>query len=305
MPFRLEEGGGNMSRLTMKNVFFVLSLTVSLGVPPLGADTTTDDAKTQEALKSNVIDFRDWLIKELSQFPKEPSPGSRHAPRNYVSISRKKSCFTASQYNQAAQSDWVKSQVMAGLSILGQQLANTAGTAFAQNSAGQLNQYATQLNQSDDPQFQQIGTLYTQEAQALQSGNVQAADQAANQVSAVPQPYVAPGYQPTQQESQVASAFNQVIGTIIAGLGGVLGTLAVSQILQALGIPNLASLLGTGQVAGTSLATGQNPSGVASNAGANAIYQGGSSAMQQLGTLNLSPRQSQNSANAGGAPAAQ
>ena len=276
-----------------------------LAVQPLIADTTTDDGKTQETLRSNVIDFRDWLMKQLSALPKAHSNGNSYASRNYASLSKRSTCFTANQFNQARKSDWAKSQVMDGLSTLSQQLAKTAGTAFAQNSAGQLNQYATQLKQSDDPQFQQIGILYTQEAQALQNGNIQAADQAANQVSAVPKPYVPPGYQPTQGESQLVSAFNQVIGAVIAGLGGILGTFAVSQILQALGIPNLASLLGTGQVAGTSLGTGQNPSVVANNAGANVIYQGGSSAMQQLGTINVSPRQSQNSANAGGAPSAQ
>jgi ABC-type cobalt transport system substrate-binding protein len=244
-------------------------------------------------------------MKQLSQFPKSPSTRYPYASGNYVSVSRKSPCFSANQFNQARKSDWAKCQIMDGLSTLSQQLAKTAGTAFSQNSAGQLNQYATQLKQSDDPQFQQIGMLYTQEAQALQTGNIQGADQAANQVSAVPKPYVAPGYQPTQGESQLVSAFNSVIGTVIAGLGGILGTFAVSQILQALGIPNLASLLGTGQVAGTSLATGQNPSVVANNAGANVIYQGGSSAMQQLGTINVNPRQSQNSANAGGAPSAQ
>ena len=289
----------------MRKIFWILSIAASLTAQPLLAAADPDDAKTQDALKGNVVDFRDWLMKQLSQFPKAPSAVNSYGSRNYASISSKKSCFTANQFNQARKSDWAKCQVMDGLSTLSQQLAKTAGTAFALNSAGQLQQYATQLKQSDDPQFQKIGILYGQEAQALQTGNIQGADQAANQVSAVPKPYVPPGYQPTQGESQLVSAFNQVIGTIIAGLGGILGTFAVSQLLQALGIPSLASLLGMGQVAGSSLATGQNPSAVANSAGANVIYQGGNSAMQQLGSINVSPRQSQNSANAGGAPSAQ
>ncbi len=273
-------------------------------LPVFAASATTDDPKVEEALRNNVIDFRDWLMKQLSAFPK-PTPGPSHGSGNYVPSFRRNPCFTANQFDQARKSDWVKCQIMDGLSILSQQLANTAGTAFAQNSVGQLNQYAAQLGQTDDPQFQQIGALYTQEAQALQTGNIQAVDQAANQVSAVPKPYVPPGYQPTQGESQVVSAFNQVIGTIIAGLGGVLGTFAVAQILQTLGIPSLASLLGTGQVAGMSLATGQNPSVTANNAGANVIYTGGSQVMQELGTVNVAPRAPQDSANAGGAPPAQ
>lgn len=288
----------------MRTIFTFL-FTVFLTVPPTFGATSQDDDKTQQALRGNVLDFRNWFMKQLSAFPKAPSIRNSYASRNYASLSKSNSCFTASQYNQARKSDWAKSQVMDGLSTLSQQLAKTAGTAFAMNSATQLQQYATQLKQSDDPDFQKIGILYTQEAQALQTGNIQAADQAANQVSAIPKPYIPPGYQPTQGESQLVQAFNQVVGTIIAGLGGILGTFAVAQILQALGIPNLGSLLGTGQVAGSSLANGQNPSKVADNTGANVVYTGGNAVMNQLGSVNVAPRQSQNSANAGGAPSAQ
>ncbi|HXL72191.1 MAG TPA: hypothetical protein VN963_01080, partial [bacterium] len=173
---------------------------------------------------------------------------------------------------------------------------------------------------SDDPQFQQVGTLYNQEAQALQTGNIQAADQTATQVAAVPQPYVAPGYQPTSSENSLAQTFNQVIGTVIASLAGILGTMAVAQILATLGIPSLASLLGTGQVLGTSVASGQSPVTALTNAGNStiqtggsvaiqqgglAIQQQGSAALQQLGSVNVKPLQSQSSANAGGAPPAQ
>ncbi len=289
----------------MKYLIFIYSFAIFLVFQPLLADTPTDDGKTQEALRGNVIDFRDWLMKQLSQFPKTSQANLVVLPRRYASIPQKSRVFTANQYNQAAKSDWVKAQVMQGLSTLSQQLANTAGTAFSTQSVSQLQQTATQLKQSEDPQFQQIGTLYTQEAQALQGGNIQGADQAANQVAAVPQPYVAPGYQPTQQESALAQAFNQVIGAVIAGLGGILGTIAVSQLLQALGIPNLSSLLGTGQATGTSLAMGQNPGVAMNNAGANVVQTGGSAALQQLGSVNVKQLQNQGSANAGGAPPAQ
>ncbi len=288
----------------MKRIVVFTLLVLFVGRPTFGGPTPSD-LKVEESLRSNVIDFRDWLMKQLFAFPKTSQTNNSFASRSYAGLSKRNTCFTADQFNQARKSDWAKSQVMDGLSTLSQQLAKTAGTAFALNSANQLNQYAAQLKQSDDPEFQKIGILYTQEAQALQSGNIQAADQAANQVSAVPKPYVPPGYQPTQGESQLVSAFNQVIGSIIGGLGGILGTFAVSQILQALGIPNLSSLLGTGQVAGTSLATGQNPSRVADNTGANVVYTGGSAVMNQLGSVNLNPRQSQNSTNAGGPPSAQ
>jgi hypothetical protein len=292
------------SMKVIKKVFavFLVFFTVQ---PPAFAGLVPDDPKTEEALKANVVDFRDWLMKQLSQFPKSNTAHLTLASRNYGFNPRKKRDFTASQYNQAAKSNWVKCQVMQGLSVLSQQLANTAGTAFASQSANQLQQSAIQLKQSDDPQFQQVGALYTQEAQALQAGNIQGADQAATQVAAVPQPYVAPGYQPSQSESALAQAFNQVVGMVIASLGGILGTMAVAQILQALGIPNLSSLLGTGQALGTSLGSGQNSSTALTNAGTNTVQAGGSAALQQLGGVNVKPLQSQGSANAGGAPPAQ
>ena len=283
-------------------IFLLVFLTAHL---PAYAGLVNDDQKTEDALKGNVVDFRDWLIKELSQFPKPSMGHSFIGSGNYAVIPRKK-CFTASQYNQAAKSDWVKAQVMQGLSTLSQQLANTVGTAFAQQSAGQLQQNASQLQQSDDPQFQQIGALYTQEAQALQTGNVQGADQAANQVAAVPQPYVAPGYQPSQNEIAQAQGFTQIIGTIIASLGGILGTTAVTQILQALGIPNLSSLLGgSGKGIGSSTGSGQITGPAVTNSGINTNQAGGSGGLQQLGAVTVKSLQNQGFANAGAAPPAQ
>src|SRR5665213_1014570 len=144
----------------MKYLIFIYSFAIFLVFQPLLADTPTDDGKTQEALRGNVIDFRDWLMKQLSQFPKTSQANLVVLPRRYASIPQKSRVFTANQYNQAAKSDWVKAQVMQGLSTLSQQLANTAETAFSTQSVSQLQQTATQLKQSEDPQFQQIGTLY-------------------------------------------------------------------------------------------------------------------------------------------------
>jgi hypothetical protein len=285
---------------------FIIFLILFVAHPPVIASNDPDDLKTEEALKANVVDFRDWLMKQLSQFPKVEVARSSLVSRNYAYSPRKKQCFTASQYNQASKSDWVKSQVMQGLSTLSQQLANTAGTAFAPQSASQLQQYSTQLQQSNDPQFQKVGALYSQEAQALQAGNVQGADQAANQVAAVPQPYIAPGYQPTQSESSLAQSFNQIVGTVIASLSGILGTMAVAQILQALGIPNLSSLLGgSGQGIGSSAGAGQITGPALTNSGTNTNQAGGSVGLQQLGAVTVKSLQNQGSANAGGAPPAQ
>ncbi len=285
----------------MKGIW--ISIIFLFCVQPLSADTFSDDSKTNDEIRQNVVGFRDFLMKELV-FPKESA--RRYVPTGVVSRGTRKPCpFTSTQYNQAAKSDWVKSQVMSGLATLSAQLSQTVGTAFAPQSVTELQGYSVQLQGSSDPDFQQIGGLYQQEAQAIQTGNVAQANTISGQISALPGPTVAPGYQPTSQESALVSAFNQVIGTAIAALGGVIGSLVVSQILSSLGITNLGSLVGLGQSTGSNIATSGNGVQGLNTAGAVAVQTGGSVAIQQLGTVNVQPREPQNSANAGGAPPAQ
>ncbi len=277
----------------MKALSFVFL--IWLVYQPIFADTPADDSKTQDTLKGNVVDFRDWLIKELSQFPKTPNKNMAVLSRMYASIPRKGRVISSNQYNQAAKSDWVKGQVLQGLSTLSQQLANTAGTAFAPQGAGQLQQYSTQLQQSNDPQFQQVGALYSQEAQALQTGNTQAANQAASQVAVVPQPYVPPGYQPSQNETSLAATLNQITGQLINAVLGVVITLYGGPAATALYSQTLGPVFTSGQNPGTSIA----------NAGNSTLQTGGSSALQQLGSVNVKQLQNQGSSNAGVAPPAQ
>jgi len=301
----------------MIRVFLIGCLISGLAFP-LKAEVS-DDLKMNETVKANVIDFRDWLMKMLAQMPKTEARSFHHS--NSLTANKKRQCFTAKQYNQAAKSNWAKAQLMQGLSILSQQLANTVGTAYAPQSAGQLQQYATQLQQSDDPQFQQVGALYNQEAQAIQTGNVQAADQSATQVASVQAPYVAPGYQPSQIENSQVQAFNQGVGSVIASLGGILGTIAVAAILTELGVPQLApalmgvfstgstalngntSTLGTTSYSASTLSSFQNTGNYVMT-GSN-MAQNASVSLQQLGSVNVKPLQSQGSSNASSAPPAQ
>ncbi len=269
------------------------------------ADTTSDDPKTEEALRNNVIDFRDWLMKQLSQFPKADPHKTGMILRNYASLPRKNRVINANQYNQAAKSDWVKGQVLQGLSTLSQQLANTAGTALAPQSASQLQQYSTQLGQSNDPQFQQVGTLYSQEAQALQAGNTQGANQAASQVAAVPQPNVPPGYQPTQNETSLAATLNQITGSLIGAVVEAVIAIYGGPVAASLFSPAIMSIFGGGQNTGSALATAPNPATALNTGGVNVAQTGGGALMQQLGSVNVKPLQPQNSANAGAAPPAQ
>lgn len=284
---------------------------------PVGA-AVPDDPKVEEEVKANVVDFRDWLMKMLAQMPKAETKSLR---RSYGLVAKKKpKCFTANQYNQAAKSNWVKSQVLQGLSILSQQLANTVGTAYSGQGSSQLQQYATQLQQSDDQQFQQVGSLYSQEAQAIQSGNVQGADQAATQVAAVQSPSVVAGYQPSQVENSQAQSFNQGVGSVISSLYGILGTIAVTAVLTELGCPELAPVVMGAVSTGSTMLNG-NTTSVGSSYSSSALSslqntgnytmtgsnmaQNASVSLQQLGTVNVKSLQSQGSANASSAPSAQ
>jgi hypothetical protein len=159
------------------------------------------------------------------------------------------------------------------------------------------------LQQSNDPQFQQIGTLYSQEAQALQTGNAQGANQAANQVAAVPQPSVPPGYQPTQSETSLAATFHQIIGSLIGAVIEAVIAIYGGPVASAMFSPAIQSAFGGGQNPGTSLITaGTN---TLQAGGSSTIQAGGSATLQQLGGVNVKPLQPQGSANAGGAPPAQ
>jgi hypothetical protein len=289
-------------KVGMKRIFTTFLILLSAH-SQVYAGAVPDDTKTEAALKANVVDFRDWLMKQLSQFPK--ADPARAMVRRYAYIPRKQRVITANQYDQAAKSDWVKCQVMQGLSTLSQQLANTAGTAFAPQSASQLQQYAVQLKQSDDPQFQQVGALYTQEAQALQSGNTQGADQAASQVAAVPQPYVAPGYQPTQSETSFATTVRQIIGSLIGTVINAVVAIYGGPVASSMFSPAIQSAFGGGQNPGISLGAGQSSGVIFGNPVTNNLQSGGSVGIQQLEGVTVKQLQPQGSSNAGGAPSAQ
>jgi hypothetical protein len=123
-------------------------------------------------------------------------------------------------------------------------------------------------------------------------------------------------------ESSQVQAFNQGVGSVIASLGGILGTIAVTAILTELGCPELApavmgaistgSTVLNGNTTSTMGATSFGTSSLSSlsNVGNYAMTgsnmaQNASVSLQQLGNVNVKQLQSQSSANASGAPSAQ
>jgi hypothetical protein len=162
-------------------------------------------------------------------------------------------------YNQVAKSNYEKQQIMQTLGTLASGLANSAGSAYAFDSSQKAAQQAAALSASTDPQFQQMGKLFQQESQQIAQNDRAGATNSANQIQAVPQPYVSPNYQPTQGESVIVQAFNFAVGGILSSLGGVLGGTAVAALLKTLGI-------GGGMGAGLSSAGYQTGSGVVNSA---------------------------------------
>lgn len=276
----------------------VFILTNLLIVEPTFAALSQDEAKTREAVRTNVYEFRDYLMHQLSALPKGSTP-------IYQAQVPKDTKFTASQYNEAAKSDWAKARVMDGLTTLSRELSKTAGTAFALNSAKELDQRAVELKKSDDADFQKIGALYTQQAAALRTGDIATSDRIANQVSAMPKPTVAPSYHPSTQENSLVTAFNLTIVTAISAFAGALGALAISVISNYLGFGNSGSFMGIGQKIGSALVPSQASGTTPSNSGAPTAQAGGTAAIGQIQEVPVQPRQSQDSSNSGGAPSAQ
>jgi len=96
-----------------------------------------DDAR--EKARTNVYEFRDWVMHQLSPFSKGSAPRYQT-----VTLSKDNPVFTASQYNEASKSDWAKARVMDGLTTLSRELSKTAGTAFALSSAKELDRRAVE-----------------------------------------------------------------------------------------------------------------------------------------------------------------
>lgn len=188
-------------------------------------------------------------------------------------------------YNQVAQSNYAKAQIMNSLGTLAQALANTAGSAYATQSATTARQQAAALSGSSDQQFQQMGQMFKQEANAIESNNRVLADNTASQIQDMPRPYVAPNYQPTQSDNFLVQAFNLAIGGIVTSMSGVLGGVAVSSLLQSLGI-NFSGGSSFGQNLGQGFAgaayNNQNPAPAMNNATGGAVLNGGAQIQNQI-----------------------
>ena len=214
-------------------------------------------------------------MKQTFPIPTRPIPGYGYGPRNYGSVAPKKHLFYRQPIQPSQQLRLGQMPSHAGTFHLEPATCQYGGDGFcAQNSASQLQQYADPIEAKRRPAVPEVGTLYTQEAQALQAGTSRGPTKRPTRCPPFPSPMSPRDTSPPKAKAQLVSAFNQVIGTVIASLGGILGTFAVSQILQALGIPNLASLLGRDRWLGHPLARDRTRSVVGNNAGTNTIYQG-------------------------------
>jgi hypothetical protein len=239
-------------------------------------------------INEEMIRIRDSYSDFLKDFPKaDPSQRPLGSIPKSAGFGQSKSSpkLSGDYYNQVSKSAYEKQQIMQTLSTLAQTLANTAGSAYAFESAKQAAAQGAALSASSDPQFQQMGQLFSQESQQIANNDRVGADNTAAQIQGVPAPYVAPGYQPTQGESIIVQAFNFAVGGILQSLGGVLGGTAISSLLKGLGIGGYGGY-GTGYSTGTGLVgaayNGQSAVPVLNNGGAGAIQTGAGAVQNQV-----------------------
>ena len=251
-------------------------------------------------INEEVIHIRDSYSDFFKDFPRTGSgPGdstqANSGPDTTTRIpksagfnnSKSSPKLSGDYYNQVAKSSYEKQQIMQTLSTLAMTLANTAGSAYAFESANQAAQQGTALSASSDPQFQKMGQLFTQESQQIANNDRVGADNTAAQIQSVPPPYVAPGYTPTQGESVIVQAFNLAVGGIFQTLGGVLGGQAITALLRGLGISAGGNgLAGIGTMTGSGLVgsayNGQSASPVLNSGGAGAIQTGAGAVQNQV-----------------------
>ncbi len=247
----------------------------------------------QSDSQQDLQSYKSYLIIYMKKF--ETQQGSNNYPQygyaQRAGVSRtlagKKMGY--SKFNDFPTKDdrnWVKGQVIQNVGVLAQALAQTAGTAYAFDSASQLRSNASQLIATGDPTFKQIGGQLNQEASQVEAGNQVGAQNTANGISQTPLPVVSQGYQPGSQESAFVQALSNTFSMIISSVTGVIGLAAASQFLQLLGIGGqgggaFGNIIASGT---TGLINGQPPGNVATNSSSSAVYAGGGLVQTKINT---------------------
>ncbi len=177
-------------------------------------------------------------------------------------------------YKKGDSRNYMKDQIIQKVGVFAQALADTAGSAFAFDSSGQLRSQASQLNATGDPNFKQVASLLNQEATAVDQGDRAQAQNLAGQIAPMATLPVSTSYSPTPEQNQFVEAFGSVLKVAITALsiyyGGVWGAMFVS----ALGIngSSTQSVVGNGL---NGLLSSQPPSSVASNTGVGLVNVAG------------------------------
>lgn len=254
----------------MKKLLTFLVLTTT----PWICFAETVDAEMHNYQKSLNDAFRDFPDKPAANTQRtgdfNSSPTSGHG--------KSSNPFTTANFNKAAQTPYAKAQTMKTISDLALAFARSAGSMQGLQSSSQAAQLGSALSASSDPSFKQMGNLLTQESSSIASGDRPTAESFASQIGSMDRPYVPPGYQPTQGEDFLVSAFGLAAGSVFSSLTGVLGAVVVKDLLSGLGIQPSGWSTGLGNSVGSGLgrsaATGQSAQPVLQNGAQSGIAQG-------------------------------
>lgn len=289
------------SRLFLSAVMILCSFPVTLFA--FGSDDSSDDsAKDFSAYKKYLMDnFRDFPTSGPGYEESRSLAGSR----NSGSLG-KNPYMKMYDYPEGDSRNFVKKTIMQDVGTLAQGLAQTAGSALAFQNALTLQQQASQLKATGDPQLQQQAQLLNQEAQQLQTGDTAGAVSTANQVSQVQQPYVSPSYVPTPQQSAFLSGLGSIFGGILDASIAVIGTVLTGNLLKSLGLAGgaLSSVPSAVGNTGSQLAQGQQAGNVATNNSLGVVSAVGNSGANSLNNSVQSTQQLSGNNSGGGAPAA-
>jgi hypothetical protein len=140
--------------------------------------------------------------------------------------------------------DYTKSKTMEMLGQLAITTAFAIGTAELTKQKSLVDETATGLKGSQDPQYQELGNMYQQLGVYMEEGNEVEAQGYAEQIknyTSSNAPNIDSGYRPSEEENTLLSGLAGVLARSLGRIGNLLVTVGLNKLFQMLGFGALAS----------------------------------------------------------------
>jgi len=222
----------------IKSINFVLALLLLI-TPILPAA----DAVRESDLR-NLKSKMETSLQNIDGKEAVRGTGTGGADTTYKTLSKVEMKIDNAYFDETSQSSFAKNKVMTMLSQLAVAGAYAIGTAEQPATVLQLQEQASSLSKSNDPEFQALGQKYEKLSIAVQNGNNIEAQTIAQDIQSYVQqnaPVIAAGYQPTKKENALVSGFAGVLSRSLGRILPVLTTFALGALFKALGFGLLAA----------------------------------------------------------------